>query len=361
MPNSPRRVLIVGNFEPDAQQSMLRYAALLVREYQKAGFEVNVRSPRLKVGTWGGTYRYSGLPKYLGYFDKFVIFPWDLRRKISRWKPDQVHIADHSNAMYAAHTRGVPTTITCHDLLQVRAARGEFPAQTVGFVGRLYQRWVLRHLKTAKDIICVSRKTAEDLRCITGLPEKAIRIVPNALNFDYRPMEQSRARAIIEDFFRDRGMTTPARFVLHVGGDQWYKNRSGVLRIFAGLDLASDSRPMLVLVGPKLSETDEQLAHRLGIADSILYAAGASCTVLNALYCNADCLLFPSLEEGYGWPIAEAVACECPVVTTNRPPMNEISSSPLVHVFDDEKAATALLAQYCQAAGQPVPRPQETP
>jgi Glycosyltransferase len=66
---------------------------------------------------------------------------------------------------------------------------------------------------------------------------------------------------------------------------------------------------------------------------------------LCALYTSAEALLFPSLQEGFGWPIVEAQACGCPVITTHLPPMNVISGDAGIHIdpTNPEEAAKIIV------------------
>jgi glycosyltransferase involved in cell wall biosynthesis len=80
------------------------------------------------------------------------------------------------------------------------------------------------------------------------------------------------------------------------------------------------------------------------LADRVIPITGTSNEELEALYSNALALIFPSLEEGFGWPIAEAQACGCPVATTNRPPMTEVAGNAAIF-FDPahpKEAAEAI-------------------
>jgi glycosyltransferase involved in cell wall biosynthesis len=64
---------------------------------------------------------------------------------------------------------------------------------------------------------------------------------------------------------------------------------------------------------------------------------------LMELYCNASALLFPSFEEGFGWPVLEGQACGCPVVTTGRPPMTEVAGKAAVFIDPDKTEQAAEL------------------
>src|ERR1043166_4027284 len=150
------KILIVGNFPGDRQESMRRFGEALQSGLAQRGHDVSTVVPTARIARLAGAYRYGGVPKYLGYVDKFVLFPGQLRRRLAASPVDVVHIADHANAGYAQASRSTATLATCHDLLQIRAARGEFPEQRVGRFGRVYQSWILRQIGRLPHAACVS-------------------------------------------------------------------------------------------------------------------------------------------------------------------------------------------------------------
>jgi glycosyltransferase involved in cell wall biosynthesis len=102
----------------------------------------------------------------------------------------------------------------------------------------------------------------------------------------------------------------------------------------------------LVFVGPPLHmDMPEDLLVRASGRD-VRVIEHASHDLLRALYTRATALVFPSTLEGFGWPIIEAQAAGCPVVTTNRPPMTEVGGDAAVYIDPSnlEDAATILLA-----------------
>ena len=74
----------------------------------------------------------------------------------------------------------------------------------------------------------------------------------------------------------------------------------------------------------------------------VIEAADATCEELEALYGNALALLFPSFEEGFGWPILEAQACGCPVIASRRPPMTEVAGEAAILIDPAEPQAAAM-------------------
>lgn len=335
-----RPLIFVGNFAPDAQQSMLRYGQLLLRELPQRGLPSRFVAPQPHFARLCRPYRYSGWPKLLGYLDKFVLFPRTLRRLASREPGAVFHLLDHANAVYLPHLPA-RTLVTCHDLLQVRAALGEFPQQRVGRSGRRYQAWILRNLARAPLAACISWKTRRDLLRLTPLSPARVTVVPLGLNHDYRRLDPGVA------WSRLAGQGDPAAplapgdsFLLNVGGGQWYKNRPGLLQIFHALRTRHRYAGRLVIVGKPLSAVELSIAADLGVTEQLVSLQNVANPVLEALYSLSDGLVFPSWEEGFGWPLLEAQACGCRVFTSDRAPMTEVAGDAAVY-FDPVNLDTA--------------------
>jgi glycosyltransferase involved in cell wall biosynthesis len=331
------RILLVGNYEPDAQQSMSRYAEWLERTLKARGHAVTVARPQPFFSLLA---RRAALRKYLGYLDKFLLFPPKLRR-LAR-AHDLVHVLDHSNSMYLRSARSTPSLVTCHDVLAIRAARGEFSQSPTGWSGRLLQRWILGGLRGARHVVCVSSKTASDLKHLTGETGAEIRVVYNPLNWGYRP------GGVLSDKLVARlGLSAGESYLLHVGGNQWYKNRVGAIRIFARLAERQEFANLrLVLAGKPWTAEMRAAVAAEGLEGRVVEAVGLDNEELQALYGNALALLFPSLEEGFGWPVLEAQACGCPVITTGRPPMSEVAGDAAIFIDpEDPSSAAEKIAQ----------------
>lgn len=332
------RILIVSNYEPDRQQSMLRFSALLERAMSGAGHEVRVIAPRAILA--GGHGPESAGYKWLGYMDKYLLFQRELQRSAS-WA-DIVHISDHSNGLYARWIRDRPCLLTCHDLTAIRSARGETPEHRTGRAGRALQALILHHMQFASRVICVSEATRQDLLRLSTIDPDTVSVVHNALNYPYREMDPEEAGARVARL--DPAVRPP--FLLHLGGNQWYKNREGVVRIFAAL---ADKVPglRLVLAGKPVEPALRAVIAEAGVGHRIVHIDSPAEADLMALYGTASALLFPSLYEGFGWPIAEAQACGCPVITTGRPPMTEVGGEAALYIDPrDPRIAADFIAAY---------------
>jgi glycosyltransferase involved in cell wall biosynthesis len=320
---SPMKVLLVGNYEFDGSTSMRIWAAALYRELLRARVDVELIAPRPVFGKLKPSAR--GIGKWLGYIDRFIVFPWELRAAAAR--ADIVHLCDHGGAMYAPIVKTKPVVATCHDMIAVRGARGELPELRSSLFGKLLQRWICFGLRRTARVACVSRATFDDVSGILNTEEN-LRIILNGLNHPFQPLAPNEA---------DRRLAgaVHAPFVLHLGSNLAYKNREGVLRTFARASAGTNLQ--LVIAGEKLSKRLAQMARELGIEDRVVQVVSPDVTVVEALYNRAVCLLFPSRYEGFGWPPIEAQACGCPVVASDIPPFAEtIGQSAVLRPVEDE-------------------------
>jgi glycosyltransferase involved in cell wall biosynthesis len=332
------RILLIANFGPDQQESMFRFCELLKGGLAGESHVVDVLRPKpFFASSFSGL---TALRKWVGYVDKFLLFPFVLRSRVGSY--DVIHICDHSNAMYTRFLRGKPNLVTCHDLMAVRSALGEIPENPTGWSGRILQRAILRGLRRAQIVACVSEHTRRAVVRLARRDEFSTPCIQNGLNYPYSPMGRPEAWERAQPLLGNE--TRP--FFLHVGGNQWYKNRPGLLRIFSHLRArGAFSRHLLVMVGKPLTSAIRTFIAENALGEDVVELVSLPNEDLRALYSLAEGLIFPSLDEGFGWPIAEAQACGCPVFTSNRPPMTEIGGSAAVY-FDpcDPAGASEAIA-----------------
>jgi len=340
-------VLLIGNYAPDQQQSMQRFNAMMLQGLTAAGVRVDLIRPE---PVFGNVKSLGGfVAKWLGYIDKYILFPRRLKNELSR-QPMLVHICDHSNATYVQLCKDTPVVVTCHDLLAVRGAHGEQTDCPASFTGRILQQWILNGLRRADAVACASRATADDAnRLLAGdHSSRRISLVPMGLNYPYRklPPEIARARlAGIDNFHAD------VPFILHVGSNLRRKNRDGVLRIFARCKDRWNGR--LVFAGDLLNADLISLSEKLGIDVRLTQLENPDSRLLEALYNCAVALLYPSRFEGFGWPIIEAQACGCPVICSNSGPLPEAAGEAgLFHEVSDEEGFAADVLRLADRAAR---------
>ncbi len=331
---------------------MLRFEQMVASGLTAKGHRVSTISPKPFFSRPTRSYRYSGWRKYLGYIDKFILFPFTLRRKVKSLCPDVIHIIDHANSVYARRLSRCQVLVTCHDLLSIQLALGQLKGPRPGILGRVFQQWILRNLRRAPLVVCVSTKTQHDLIQLTGRSRDRTPVILNGLNFPFQRQSAEQAYVSLEGLEKRSNLAATIRggFLLNIGGTQWYKNRRGLLDIYAALRPRLPNAPALILVGKELTSELKSHLTSLGLQTSVFELGPVSNNELEALYSLADGLIFPSLAEGFGWPIAEAHACGCPVFTSNRAPLTEVGGTNAVYFdpTDPEGAAQTIVDAWPQ-------------
>ncbi len=227
-------------------------------------------------------------------------------------KPDLWHVLDGSRAYIARALAQAPVAITAHDIIPWLQANGRFPGSPpIGRAAARLWRRNGREMRRAARLICVSECTARDASQEFGCERENLQVVPNPL----RPGMATRAR---EAMARERH----SGVVLHVGNNGFYKNREGVLRIYARLD--GNHAQRLLMAGPAPTEELLRLVHALGLAGRVEWHGDPDDDALASLYRRASVLLFPSIYEGFGWPVLEAMALGLPVIVSDRGSLAEV-------------------------------------
>ena len=332
-------VLLIGNYPLDRQQSMQRFGTMMLHGLTNSGIAAKLIAPQPRFGKFRGAGTF--VAKWLGYIDKFVLFPRQLQAIFAKEKPFLVHICDHSNAMYGNWITDTSVIVTCHDLLAVRGALGEETNCPASVTGRFLQRWILRGLRRATEVVCDSQATEADARRLVsrGAASPKIELVRLGLNYPFRRLPETEVSARLAKI---QNFNPQLPFILHVGSNERRKNRGGVLRIFARDKEKWNAR--LVFAGHALTPELLALAEDLGILDRVVQVPDASDELLEALYNRAMALLYPSRFEGFGWPIIEAQACGCPVVCSDAAPLPEAAGDAgLFHDVNDEEGFAADL------------------
>ena len=216
---------------------------------------------------------------------------------------DVVHLVDGSHG-YLLWLLPRPSVVTVHDVIPLLQMRGILGGPSPSLLGRRVVSMASRGLARADWMIVDSQNTARDVAEQVGLAGERVQVVPLA------PVSA----------FTDGPPWSPAPpgrtpFVLHVGSDTFYKNRGTVIDVFGRLKASRSIR--LVMVGPGPSPAIAERVERQGLSADVEWLRDIDDQALAELYQNAALLLFPSLYEGFGWPVLEAMSVGCPVVCSD--------------------------------------------
>jgi glycosyltransferase involved in cell wall biosynthesis len=289
--------------------------------------------------------------KWLGYIDQFIVFPMQVRRRLRQLAPDTLFVfSDQALGPWVPLVANRPHVIHVHDFMALRSSLGEFAQNPTGWLGRQYQAMIRRGFGHGQAFISVSEKTRADLHHFLPHKPRVSEVVYNGLNYPFRCMGRSEYLPALAA----GGLNVPeSGFLLHVGGNQWYKNRVGVLEIYAAYVQQAQNPLPLWMVGAPPTEAMRAIAQSVKGKGDVLFLSGLTDEQVCAAYSAARLMIFPSLAEGFGWPIAEAMACGCPVLTTGEAPMTEVGGNAAYYLArrPDGKAADWAIQSGKQVAG----------
>jgi len=259
---------------------------------------------------------------------------WTLAAELLRLRPALVHAPDH----VCAQPLGWKTVLTVHDLAFWRVPASHSAAS------RAYYDGLRRSVGQASRVICVSDATRRDLLEYGVATEQRLRVVHEAPDPLFASLA-SRREAVVEE-------TNARPYFVCVGTIEPRKNHARIIRAFAALRSRwpDDGMELLIVGSDGVGAPDVRaLPVQLGIADRVRFLGPLPATEIARLYQGAVGLVYPSLLEGFGLPILEAMASGCAVVTSNRSAMAEVAGDAALLVDpDDEESITESLRRLVQ-------------
>ena len=228
--------------------------------------------------------------------------------RLLRSECDVVHLPNQNFARYALFLKN-PFIVTVHDL--VRLCFG-LTKETIS--ERVLLKLDKRYIRRASHIIAVSQCTRNDLIKYLKIPEDRISVIYNGVDHSiFKPYDT-------------KLLDKP--YILYVGSERPRKNLSRMFEAFAKLKLESpDLKLVKVGIFGRSKEYRMGMMRKLsslGITQDVIFVDYASELDLAHYYSSATLLVYPSLYEGFGLPPLEAMACGCPVVTSNTSSLPEV-------------------------------------
>ncbi len=226
--------------------------------------------------------------------------------------------------------------VTIHDIIHLL-----YPQFLPNRLAFLYaQRMIRRSLQRGERIIAVSQNTKSDLVEYFGVDGRKIRVIYNGVEETFRrhlePEEVRRRLATL-------GLQPP--YLLFVGNPKPHKNLENVVRAYALAQALCDFEEPLVCVGDRQGDFKiRQIAEQLGVGGKVRLLGHVDQPLLPAVYQGATLFLYPTLYEGFGLPVIEAMASGVPVITSNGSALREIASgyAELVEPLDVDAMAQAI-------------------
>lgn len=204
---------------------------------------------------------------------------------------------------------------------------------------RIYQQtFTAQSAHRATLIVTIAESTKRELIERFHTPEERVRVIYPAIDADYRPQRESERLAA----FRARH-NLPKRYVLFLGTLEPRKNLGTLVEAYARLRALDENAPPLVLAGAKgwYYESLFERVRALGLERHITFAGYVAREEQPMWYACADLFVYPSVYEGFGLPIAEALACGTPTITSNVSSMPEAGGPVAVQVNPSDPEALA--------------------
>jgi glycosyltransferase involved in cell wall biosynthesis len=285
----------------------------------------------------------------------YITFPWSNERRQLRTLSEHLYAPfklphagiDVFNTLMAPAVNAAPSLVVHFKTLHAYSAPAAIPPSV-----RLYRRMSYpRTARLADAIIINSESLRQEVQRYLDVDPVKLHLIPEAVDHElFRPGDRDEAWRRVTATY---GITAP--FVLFVSSLWPYKNCEGLLRAFAAAKSQLGGR-QLVVVGPgrdvEYATELRALADELGIADDVVWVGGVPLEETVHFYRAADVFVYPSFNETFGLPILEAMACGCPVVTSNISAMPETAGGAalLADPADSESIAGAIV-EACGAEG----------
>jgi len=260
--------------------------------------------------------------RYLSLIKAFRLF------KKVQGERDIVHLPNQNFARYALFLNN-PFIVTVHDVIRFCF---DFSDETIS--ERLLLKLDIRGIKRANRIIAVSQHTKNDITKYFKIPENNISVIYNGIDHTvFKP-------------YQVKLLDKP--YILYVGSERPRKNLGRLFAAFAKLKPEFPELKLLKIGATGRSkeyrrDTIKQIADS-GISQDVIFVDRASETDLAHYYSSAALLAYPSLYEGFGLPPLEAMACGCPVVTSNISGLPEVvgNAGIIIDPYDIDSLAQAM-------------------
>ena len=262
---------------------------------------------------------------------------WAIPQILRRLRADLYH----SPYYLMPYRPKVPAVVTVYDLIPLL-----FPRQ-VSPPARLLFRWMTAlALRTASQVIVISQATRRDLLTFYHLPTQKVTAIPLAADPAFHPQPPAEVERVRRQY------ALPENYLLYLGINKPHKNLAQLIDAFSRITFHVSrltfhaSRFTLIIAGAWDSRYPEprQQVEALGLENVVRFLGPVPEADLPALYSGATLFVFPSLYEGFGLPVLEAMACGVPVICSNTSSLPEIAGQATIMVdpLDVDELAAAM-------------------
>ncbi len=318
-------------FASDGRLSMDIYADSLESAMKHTNIQVSSFTPVSSFETYANN---AHVMRFLRY--------WQYPRMVSTVNADIHHVLDHGYAHLHPKLNAGKSCVTVHDLIPLLRWKGVIDDPELKRTPR--KPWLnlksLSYLKYFDRVIAASHNTKADLIKYLELPDDRVVVIPPVINSVYKPFDEAEVSQFAAKYKLDR-----SRIWIMITGREFYKNHIASLKTLKHLINSGKHDVHMIKTGAHSKEFDDSVS-QLGLDDRVTQLFLSGPEELALLYNYVDCVLFPSLYEGFGMPVVEALACGTPVVSSDSASLPEVGGklSLRANAHDVEKLADKVIS-----------------
>jgi glycosyltransferase involved in cell wall biosynthesis len=275
----------------DSETTVQVFAPLYVNEYLRRVQQVPHLVRGMKVPQVPKTGRMMNLA------NRFLVRKW-----LGRSSPDVVHETYYSDRPLAPKSSKI--VVTVYDMVHEKFNGGCLSADKTGSNKAMA-------VARADHVICISENTKKDLIELLDIRPEKISVIYLGYELECASPEKKSER-------------TQEPYILYVGNRDRYKNFSRLLQVYASSAWLQSNFKLVCFGGPPFTGTELQEIRRLGIPQAYVVRMDGNDAALARLYAGAAAFVYPSLYEGFGLPLLEAMAYDCPVVCSDSSSIPEV-------------------------------------
>lgn len=244
-------------------------------------------------------------------FNNNILSKLYLDFRMGRYIPedyDLYHIANQNLSILNYYPNIGKNIITAHDLIYFTYPNSQMQ--------KILSKFLYKGLSKTDYVISVSYFTKKNL-IKYGIPEDLIKVIHEGVDDNFKLLKEDE----LKETYLKYNLDINCYYILHVGSNEPRKNIEIILKAFKRLITHYDIKNIKLI---KINHLDEKIIKNMGLEKHVIVLDYVDEEELPKFYNIADVFVFPSLYEGFGLPVLEAMACGTPVIASNRSSIPEI-------------------------------------